>query len=144
MAKRTIVKRYSNEEITVIWKPEKCIHAGICVETLPMVYDPDSRPWIKPENASGRELQIQIEKCPSGALSYSLKKPEKETDAAQHGITGVVVVPGGPLIVHGDIDITLTNGGKEQRKRSTAFCRCGGSSNKPYCDGAHKTLDFEL
>ncbi len=143
MAERTIVKRYSNEEITVIWKPEKCIHAGICVKTLPKVYDPDTRPWIKPENASGRELQMQIEKCPSGALSYSLKKPEKDTDAAPKGIMRVEVVPGGPLLVHGEIDIALTNGVHEHRMRCTAFCRCGASSNKPYCDGTHKSMDFE-
>ncbi|HBU45480.1 MAG TPA: (4Fe-4S)-binding protein, partial [Porphyromonadaceae bacterium] len=31
-------KEYSNEEITIIWESEKCIHSGICVKTLPKVY----------------------------------------------------------------------------------------------------------
>ena len=34
------------------------------------VYDPNAKPWIKPENASIEELKAQIDKCPSGALSY--------------------------------------------------------------------------
>jgi uncharacterized Fe-S cluster protein YjdI len=33
-------KEYSNPEITILWKPEKCIHSGICVKTLPKVYNP--------------------------------------------------------------------------------------------------------
>ncbi|GAA4278599.1 (4Fe-4S)-binding protein [Aquimarina mytili] len=65
-----IKKEYSNQEITVVWKPGKCIHAGICVKTLPNVYDPNGKPWIKPENASTEALIKQIDKCPSGALSY--------------------------------------------------------------------------
>lgn len=62
--------KYSNGEINVIWQPHKCIHAGICVKTLPKIYNPKDRPWIKAENASSEELINQIKQCPSGALSY--------------------------------------------------------------------------
>ncbi|WP_417599756.1 (4Fe-4S)-binding protein [Owenweeksia hongkongensis] len=63
-------KEYSNENLTVIWRPERCAHAGICVKMLPQVYNPKERPWIKAENASIEELKNQIDHCPSGALSY--------------------------------------------------------------------------
>lgn len=63
---------YNNGDITVIWMPKKCIHAGICVKMLPQVYDPKGRPWIKAENATVQELKNQIENCPSGALTYKL------------------------------------------------------------------------
>lgn len=63
-------KTYQKEGLTVIWKPKKCIHSGVCVRTLPKVYDPHSKPWIKPENATVEALKSQIENCPSGALSY--------------------------------------------------------------------------
>lgn len=63
-------KKYSNGEITVKWQPEKCQHAGICVATLPKVYNPKRKPWIAVENATTEELINQINKCPSGALSY--------------------------------------------------------------------------
>lgn len=61
--------QYSNGEIIILWKPDLCIHAGICVKTLPQVYDPKVRPWVKPENATTDELRKQIARCPSGALS---------------------------------------------------------------------------
>ncbi len=62
-------KEYSNGEITILWKPEKCIHSGICVKTLPKVYNPKERPWIKLKNATSKELINQVSKCPSEALS---------------------------------------------------------------------------
>ncbi|MBW8243688.1 (4Fe-4S)-binding protein [Muricauda oceani] len=65
-----ISKEYQREDLTVIWKPKKCIHAGICVKTLPKVYDPKAKPWITPENASAEALKNQINNCPSGALSF--------------------------------------------------------------------------
>ena len=60
---------YSNGEITVIWQPKICTHAGVCVRTLPQVYDPKGRPWIRLQNATTQQLVDQIAKCPSGALS---------------------------------------------------------------------------
>ena len=64
-------KEYSNGEITIKWQPKKCIHAAVCVNTLPKVYRPKESPWITIENATTAELKDQISNCPSGALSYS-------------------------------------------------------------------------
>ena len=69
---------YSNGELTIIWQPDLCQHSGICVKTLPQVYNPKERPWVKIENATTDELTAQINKCPSGALSYRLNKKEEE------------------------------------------------------------------
>lgn len=62
-------KEYTNGEITILWKPEKCTHAGICVKTLPQVYNPKDKPWVKIQNATSKELVEQVSKCPSGALT---------------------------------------------------------------------------
>lgn len=62
-------KEYSNGEITILWQPDKCIHAAVCVKTLPQVYNPDEKPWIKIDNATTKELVEQVSQCPSGALS---------------------------------------------------------------------------
>jgi len=67
-------KEYSNGEITVVWKPELCAHAGICVKTLPNVYKPKEKPWIQIENASSDELKSQVSQCPSGALSFYINE----------------------------------------------------------------------
>jgi len=63
-----------NEDITILWIPSKCQHAGICVKSLPQVYHPQDKPWITPEGTSVEELIDQIERCPSGALGYKLPK----------------------------------------------------------------------
>jgi uncharacterized Fe-S cluster protein YjdI len=65
---------YTNGELTIVWKPELCQHAGICVKMLPNVYHPKERPWVQIENATTEELIAQISKCPSGALSYRLRE----------------------------------------------------------------------
>ena len=65
------VIEYSNEEITLAWKPGRCIHAAQCVGSLPQVYKPKERPWIQMENATTEELIAQIKTCPSGALTYT-------------------------------------------------------------------------
>lgn len=59
-----------NPDLTVLWTPSKCIHAGVCVRSLPQVYHPKDKPWIKADKASAEELMEQIDRCPSGALGY--------------------------------------------------------------------------
>lgn len=65
---------YSNPDLTVVWKPAKCIHAAQCVSRLPQVYKPGEKPWITIENATTEELIAQINTCPSGALTYKLNQ----------------------------------------------------------------------
>jgi uncharacterized Fe-S cluster protein YjdI len=62
-------KEYPKGDLTIVWKPEKCIHSGVCVKTLPQVYHPGQKPWITPEHASKEEIISQVSRCPSGALS---------------------------------------------------------------------------
>jgi len=144
MAEKEIIKEYKREGISVIWKPRKCIHAAVCVNTLPDVYKPDDKPWINPQNASVEALREQIDRCPSGALSYRLADENNEPKNENSSMSQKVeVVPNGPLMVHGELEITKVDGSKETKKRTTAFCRCGASENKPFCDGGHKKIDFE-
>ena len=141
MAEREIVKEYPHGDFVVVWKPKTCIHSGICVKTLPEVYKPEEKPWISPEKASIDALKAQIDKCPSGALTYYTKG--ENTQASQStSATKVEVASGGPLLVQGEIEITHADGQVERKKRTTAFCRCGASQNKPFCDGSHKQVDF--
>ena len=137
---REIVKEYAKGDFTVIWKPKKCIHSEICVKTLPEVYKPNDKPWIQPENATVEELKSQIDRCPSGALTY---KSAGETPMEETKITECSIVENGPLLVSGNLKVILADGTVETKKRSTAFCRCGASENKPYCDGTHNKIDFK-
>ena len=61
---------YSNNDITIVWQPKVCQHSTVCVNSLPNVYNPSKKPWVNIDNASTEELKKQINKCPSGALSF--------------------------------------------------------------------------
>lgn len=74
MEEKIIRYPHPNGEITVLWIPERCAHAAVCVKSLPNVYHPKDKPWITVQNASTAELIEQIKHCPSGALQYELKK----------------------------------------------------------------------
>ncbi|MCF6297553.1 MAG: (4Fe-4S)-binding protein [Flavobacteriaceae bacterium] len=138
---KKIVKEYTNEELTIVWKPEACIHVGECVKALPKVYNPKEKPWLKIENASTEELKAQIKKCPSGALSYYMNGEENQ-EAVQLE-TKVEVLENGPLLIYGTLNVIDKDGKEETKNKTTAFCRCGVSNNKPYCDGAHIKNGFK-
>jgi uncharacterized Fe-S cluster protein YjdI len=65
-----LIKRYDNGEVTVIWKPHVCVHSGVCVRGLPLVFDWRRRPWIELRHADTATIVAQVERCPSGALSW--------------------------------------------------------------------------
>lgn len=140
-SEREIIKEYTNGELTIIWKPKTCIHAKECVKRLPQVYRQFERPWITAENTSIEELKEQIKACPSGALSYKMSSEEDKEEI--HLETKIEVLENGPLLVYGTLHITNANGEKEAKNKTTAFCRCGASQNKPYCDGAHVKVEFK-
>lgn len=64
------IKEYVKGNTTVIWKPNTCIHSGVCVGGLGKVFNPKNRPWIDVTQATEEEIRAQIDKCPSGALGY--------------------------------------------------------------------------
>ncbi len=61
-------QEYSNGEITVVWKPNSCIHSKICWQAatgLPKVFNPKVKKWINLDEASSEEIIAQIDKCPA-------------------------------------------------------------------------------
>lgn len=137
-----ITKKYTNGEITVVWKPATCIHSAICFKGLPGVFDPRKRPWLTMEGASTEAIKTQIDKCPSGALSYyenAAGEAEEKTEVEFI----VETAKNGPLLVYGNITVKDHEGNETKKNKVTAFCRCGASSNKPYCDGTHRKIGFE-
>lgn len=55
----------------------------------------------------------------------------------------VTPTPNGPLQVQGNVEICSGTGRTINRVSTTFLCRCGGSSNKPYCDGTHARIGFQ-
>ncbi len=137
-----LTKKYRNGEITVVWKPNLCIHSGNCWRGLGTVFSPNERPWVKMEGGTSEEIMAQVAKCPSGALS-SFRNDSQNSVPESAASIKVEVTADGPLILTGDFTIQHTDGREEVRKRSTALCRCGQSANKPFCDGNHKRIGFK-
>ena len=72
--------KYSNDEITVVWKPGFCKHSGRCVTQLPQVFDLKAHPWINARGADTPTIIAQVNKCPTGALSFFYNDQEKNPD----------------------------------------------------------------
>ena len=69
---------YNNSEITVVWKPDICIHSAICFRGLAGVFDPRRKPWIDMSQAETAKIIDQVKKCPSGALSIAAADSEEK------------------------------------------------------------------
>ena len=126
-------KAYRGHGVTVYYDARRCVHVANCVRALPAVFRPGERPWIQADQAPAQEVAAVVRTCPTGALHYVLNDegPEQPED-----ITTVTMVPDGPLVLRGNLNIA------GQREVRAALCRCGASSNKPYCDGTHAQLGW--
>lgn len=132
---------YENEEIKVTWDMKRCIHAKECVHGLPGVFDPDQKPWIQPDNASSEDIRNTISKCPTGALHYEMLKGVKKEEPPK--VNTVLLEEDGPVYIHGNIVLEDLDGNELMTETRAAMCRCGLSSNKPFCDNSHIDGDFE-
>jgi uncharacterized Fe-S cluster protein YjdI len=68
-----MVKTYSNDDVTVTWQPALCHHTGICFRGLATVFNPGRRPWIELHHADTDTITGQVDRCPSGALTWVRK-----------------------------------------------------------------------
>lgn len=60
---------------------------------------------------------------------------------------GVVITANenGPYVLRGEVRILDVDGNAydTEGKASVSLCRCGGSRNKPFCDGTHSRIGFQ-
>lgn len=61
---------YETPEITVSFDPNVCKHTGVCLRTLPAVFDVRRARWIRPELEPADQVAAAVQKCPSGALQF--------------------------------------------------------------------------
>jgi uncharacterized Fe-S cluster protein YjdI/CDGSH-type Zn-finger protein len=127
------LKRYNGREIEVTYDPVRCLHAAECVRGLPAVFDTSRRPWVQPDGAEAEVLAAVIERCPTGALHYTRSSGLSEKPTVP---TRIEFPKDGPMLVTGDLEI---DGKRETR---AALCRCGKSSNQPYCDRSGTCRDW--
>jgi len=62
--------------------------------------------------------------------------------AVRNGPLAIEPVTDGPLELEGNLEIVSGTGRVVARVTRTRLCRCGGSANKPFCDGTHERIGF--
>src|SRR3954470_23705153 len=118
----TTRKRYAGAALDVSYDPGRCRHAAECVRGLPAVFDTRRRPWILPDGADAEAVVRVVARCPTGALRTHPVAPA----AGEHPVapTEGTPLPGGPVLVRGDVHVTGP-GGVDERESRAALCSCG-------------------
>lgn len=159
-------RQYTNGEITVFWKPSKCIHATTCFRELIEVFNPGRRPWVNMEGAPTRRIIEVVKKCPTQALEFkynkemnqdeiesnnpvvaeetpeTLNRKEEKEEENRTRPTRINLMKDGPIVVEGDFKVIGPEGNTLKSMLMTSFCRCGGSKSMPFCDGTHRKIGF--
>ena len=131
-------KSYQGTGIAVKDDRALCTYAGFCGSRATNVW----RMTRQTEDTAVRAQVIaMVERCPSGALTYSIIEggPDVEPDLSK----GVAVTPDGPLWVTGSVPIERADGQPLEARNRVTLCRCGASKTKPLCDGAHTEIGFK-
>jgi CDGSH-type Zn-finger protein len=130
------VETYVGVGITIRKDGELCQHAQFCkfaetnwFELIPETGDTSRR----------SQLVAMIERCPSGALAYEIEGERIEAPLRSE----IAAVVDGPLFVSGEIPIERSDGKFLETRNRVVLCRCGGSDNKPLCDGSHIESGFK-
>lgn len=133
-------KEYRSEKIAVSFDLGRCIHSEECVRGLPEVFDPNKRPWIRPEGSDPALVAEVVMRCPTAALRFERKDGGAQEPVPEENVIAVGV--NGPLYVRGDVEIKDPSSDEPLRDARVALCCCGESRNKPFCDNSHKEANF--
>jgi CDGSH-type Zn-finger protein len=94
---------------------------------------------------------VRLALCPSlfalrPSLSHNaLTLSSLKSSGGKMADTAIRPKPNGPYLIEGPVDIYDTAGNKieTEGRPKIALCRCGASSNKPFCDGTHSKIGFQ-
>lgn len=110
------------------------------------------------EHGSLHDTRMALCRCGASANKPFCDNSHREADFVDDGLPkqtssidgettagALTVTPAaqGPLLLQGNFELVNAAGETFFRGEKAALCRCGGSANKPFCDGTHKTINFE-
>jgi CDGSH-type Zn-finger protein len=113
--------------------------------------DPAGKIWGllgQTDDPEARALAIrEANHCPSGRLVVHDRTTHRAIEEKRAPAIGVVEDPAlgcsGPLWVQGGIPIESADGRRHEARNRVTLCRCGASSNKPFCNGSHASVGFD-
>ncbi len=131
------IETAEGHDIVITFEAKRCIHARFCVLGEPAVFKANVvGPWIAPDDATTTESLVAVARnCPSGAIRY--RRKDAGAEETPPPVNLIQLRENGPLALRGDLRVD----GEVAGVRAT-LCRCGASSNKPFCDGSHKAIGF--
>jgi CDGSH-type Zn-finger protein len=115
-----------------------CSGAGYCGDRFTTV-------WAMLGESDDAAVRSRIRRmamlCPSGRLAY---RADGATEPDEFGHPPAVsAIRNGPLWVRGGVAVVGSDGAPYEVRHRVTLCRCGGSENKPFCDGTHQDVGFE-
>jgi CDGSH-type Zn-finger protein len=111
--------------------------------------DNGKRIWneVQDENQHAVDLSIEMaHHCPSGRLivwDNNNQPIEEKTEPSIGIVEDIANDLSGPLVLWGGIPLKSGKGEDYEIRNRQTICRCGQSSNKPFCDGTHASMKFQ-
>jgi CDGSH-type Zn-finger protein/uncharacterized Fe-S cluster protein YjdI len=110
-----------------------------------------------PEEVSGLKFRAALCRCgksknkpfcdnshnDAGFVDYGAVGEKGEENTSSGGPLQIKAFTDGPLFLTGNVTISGGAGRQSWQGNKVALCRCGGSNNKPFCDGQHKKIGFK-
>ena len=135
------MQEFDGPDISLTDKEEFCCYARFC--------DAGERVWneVMLTGTAAKDLTLQIaQNCPGGRLIVWDSKTKQPIEPAEVPFVGLIEDPSlgvsGPLMVRGGVPVTSASGAVYEVRNRQGLCRCGSSSNKPFCDGSHASVKF--
>ena len=123
------------------WYATRCIHSANCVRSLPAVFNPRERPWIRVEAADADEISAAVLRCPTGALHFS--RADGGAQETPDVPTTLTPIRNGPLYVRGDLEVRDLDGNPLRRDTRMSLCRCGHAQQMPLCDNTCRSINWQ-
>ena len=133
-------KLYPGENYTLADNEDYCAFARFC--------DALGRVWNRIEQGpASEEVAVKLaHKCPAGRLMIIENKTGRQIEPDLEPEISILQDPAigvsGPIYVKGGIVVEDEKGNTYEVRQRQTLCRCGSSSNKPFCDGSHASIRF--
>ena len=137
------IRVWEGRTIQTFFNPKACMHVFYC-KPLKELREKE----LAGDDEAADEIARVVRTCPSGALSYEVRegaevaKPSSPDSPAIDIVEGgeVRIVEGGEVRIRCEFEIDTELHERQYKDRAT-LCRCGLSTNKPWCDGRHRQRD---
>ena len=133
-------KRFEGPAMVLEDAEPLCAFARFC--------DPHGQIWSLVEKsddaAAAKLVEAEAGHCPSGRLVAKRRGHalEPHFDPSLGLIQDTAQGVCGPIWVRGGVPVVPASGQAYEIRNRLTLCRCGASSNKPFCDGSHASVRF--